>query len=415
MKKLFYSFLLTTIFFSLYVFFFYSNTLEFAIIPKWAIPFPAIASFLRKAPTFFITLLYLFGILSFSYVLYLFTGIIHNRTENWLKTGYFSFVIAITIIYAFIYSLNFYFYPKMIPTNNLIIGCLIFSTIFFSPLQRFKKYVIPYIIFLIAYFVILETYGNLLLLDRNAALVFYPAYMILLHLLIYHFLMNEKLEYYLIVLVAFVPIKHQQGKKYKTHKAHKKTAEYTMIIPSANYYNSSNLKYPSSPNSPYKVILELDSIAGFKNAQYDPHYYLFLLKNLNLNKERINKVKKLIENKDLYIGKIQKQRINDIMERWKTKKETGIITLVLTGEIPDRIGLLKYSGGGLLKHQGTLITNVVDATLPGTDGITIFRNVPPGKYELILLYKKKVPNYTVKIPIIESNNDTVNLGKIEIR
>jgi len=415
MKKLFISFIFISIFFSLYVFFFYSNTLEFAIIPKWAIPFPAIASFLRKAPTFFITLLYLFGILSFSYVLYLFTGIIHNRTENWLKTGYFSFVIAITIIYAFIYSLNFYFYPKMIPTNNLIIGCLIFSTIFFSPLRRFKKYVIPYIIFLIAYFVILETYGNLLLLDRNAALVFYPAYIILLYILIYHFLMNEKLQYYLIVLVVFVPIKYRQRGKIMSYHAHKKTVEYTMIIPSANYYNSSTLEHPSISGSSYKIILELDSITGFTGAQYNPYDYLFLLANLNLNKERIKKVEELIENKDLYIGKIQKQRIGNIMERWKTKKETGIITLVVTGEIPDRIGLLKYTGKGLLKHQGTLITNVVDATLPGTDGVTIFRNVPPGKYELILLYKKKVPNYNVRIPIIESNNNTVNLGRITIR
>jgi len=415
MKKIIISFIFVSIFFSLYAFFFYSKVLEFAIIPKWAIPFSAIASFLHKTPGFFIVLLYLFGLLAFSYTIYLFTEIIHNRTESWLKTGYFSFIIAITIIYAFIYSLNFYFYPKMIPTNNLIMGCLVFSTIFFSPLQRFKKYIIPYIIFLIAYFIILETYGNLLLINRNAALVFYPAYIILLYLLIYHFLMNEKMKYYLIVLAVFVPIKYQQGKKYKTYQVHKKSVEYTMIIPSANYYNSSTLEHPSELGSPYKIILELDSITSFKSAQYDPYYCLFLLKNLNLNKERIKKVKELIENKDLYIGKIQKRKISDIMERWKTKKETGIITLVVTGEIPDRIGLLKYSGGELLRHQGTLITNVVDATLPGTEGITIFRNVPPGKYELILLYKKKVPNYNVKIPIIESNNDTVNLGKIEIR
>jgi hypothetical protein len=294
-------------------------------------------------------------------------------------------------------------------------GCLIFSTIFFSPLRQFKKYIIPYIIFLIAYFVILETYGNLLLLDRTIALIFYPAYMILLYLLIYHFLMNEKLEYYLTVLVVFVPIKHQQGKKYKTYKVHKKTAEYTMIIPSANYYNSSTLEYPFSPDSPYKIILEIDSIVGFKSVQYDPYYSLFLLKNLNLNKERIKKVKKLIENKNLYIGKIQKQRISDIIERWETKEETGVIISRVAGGIPDKIGLLKYTGRSSIKHQGTLITNLVDATIPRTDGITIFKNVPPGKYELILLYKKKVPNYDVRIPIIESNNDTVNLGKIEIR
>ena len=415
MKKLLLSFVFISIFFSLYVFFFYSNALEFAIIPKWAIPFSAIASFLHKAPGFFVVLLYFLGILSFSYTIYIFTEIIHIRTENWLKTVFFTVIIAVTIIYAFIYSLNFYFYPKMIPTNNLLMGCLISFTIFLSPLRRFPKYIIPYIIFLIAYFVILETYGNLLLIDKNIALIFYPAYIILLYLLIYHFIMNENLKYYLIALAVFVPIKYQQNEKYNTYKVHKKTAEYTMIIPSANYYNSSNMKQPSLSGSSFRMILELDSIAGFKGAEFNPYDYLSLFENLSLNSERIEKVKEIIENKDLYIGKIQKQRISDIIERWKTKEETGVITLRVTGDMPDRIGILKYTGMGLSKHQGTLITNVVDATLPGTDGVTIFRNIPPGKYELILLYKKKVPNYDVKIPIIESNNDTVNLGRIEIK
>ncbi len=415
MKKLLISFVFISIFFSLYIFFFYASALEFAIIPKWAVPFSAIASFLHRAPRFFIALLYILGLSSFSYTIYLLTEIIHIRTENWLKTAFFTLIIAATIIYAFICSLNFYFYPKMIPTNNLLMGCLISFTIFLSPLRRFPKYIIPFTIFLIAYFVILETYGNLLLVDKNVALIFYPAYIILLYLLIYHFIMNENLKYYLIALVVFVPIKYKQREKYMAYNTEKKTVEYTMIIPSANYYNSSNMKHPSLPGSSFKMILELDSIAGFKRAEFNPYDYLSLFENLSLNSERIEKVKEIIENKDLYIGKIQKQRISDILERWKTKEEKGVITLRVTGDIPDRIGILKYTGMGLSKHQGTLITNVVDATLPGTDGVTIFRNIPPGKYELLLLYKKKVPNYNVKIPVIESKNDTVNLGRVVIK
>jgi hypothetical protein len=227
--------------------------------------------------------------------------------------------------------------------------------------------------------------------------------------------MNENLKYYLIALAIFVPIKYQQGKEYSTYKVHKKTTEYTMIIPSANYYNSNTTEKLSESGSSFKMILELDSIAGFKGAAFNPYDYMSLFENLSLNSERIEKVKEIIKNKDLYIGKIQKQRMSDILERWKTKEETGVITLRATGDIPDRIGILKCIGKGLSEHQGTLITNVVDATLPGTDGVTIFRNIPPGKYELILLYTKKVPNYDVKIPIIESNNDTVNLGNIKIR
>lgn len=415
MKKLLISFVFISIFFSLYIFFFYASALEFAIIPKWAVPFSVIASFLHKAPKFLVAFLYFLGLSAFSYTIYLFTGIIHNRTESWLKTAFFTLIIAATIIYAFIYSLNFYFYPKMIPTNNLLMGCLISFTIFLSPLRRFPKYIIPFTIFLIAYFVILETYGNLLLIDKNVALIFCPAYIILLYLLTYHFIINENLKYYLIALIVFVPIKYQQKEKYSTYKVHKKTAEYTIIIPSANYYNSSNMKHPSLPGSSFKMILELDSIAGFKGAECNPYDYLSLFENLSLNSERIEKVKEVIENKDLYIGKIQKQRISDILERWKTKEEKGVITLRVTGDIPDRIGILKYTGMGLSKHQGTLITNVVDATLPGTDGVTIFRNIPPGKYELLLLYKKKVPNYNVKIPVIESKNDTVNLGRVLIK
>jgi hypothetical protein len=415
MKKLIISSFLTSIFFSLYVFFFYSTTLEFAIIPRWAVPFSAIASFLHKSPGFLIALIYISGLSVFAYTIYLLTEIIQTRTKNWWKTSWFSLVTAIVILYAFIYSLNFYFYPKVIPTNNLVPGFLVFSTILFFPLKELKKYIVTYIVFLISYFIILECYGNTLLLDKNIALFFYPAYIILLYLLVYQFLMNKKLERYLIVLLIFIPIKFEQRKEYTSYYTEKKTADYTMIIPSANFYRASTLKRPFTSISSYMTILEPDSIIYAKRALYIPFDYLSFLKSLNLNEERIKKVEELFRNKNLYIGKVQKERLEEILERWEKGEERGVISVKIKGEIPDRVGLLHYTGKRLNQYKGTLITNVADAIEPVSDGVTVFRNVPPGKYELILFYKKLIPRLDVEIPIIESNNDTVDMGTINIR
>lgn len=416
MKKIVISSFFLSIFLSLYIFFFYSSVLELAIIPKWAVPFSAIASFLQKLPGFLIALLYISGTCVFIYTIYLLTEIIQDRTKDWLKTSWGSFVTAVAILYAFIYSLNFYFYPKEIPTNNVALGCFILSTILLFPLKDFKKYIINYIIFLISYFVILETYGNTLLVYKNLALFFYPAYIILLCILVYRFLKNERLEVYLISLLVFMPLKFVQTKKYMAYDTEKKTTDYTTIIPSANFYKASTFKRPFHFSSSHIKIPELDPIFYFSEAQDRPFDYLSFLQSSNLNKERINQVKELLYNKNLYVGKVQKKRLKEILKRWEKGEERGVISVRIKGEIPDRVGLLRYTGKRLLdQYNGMLITNVVDALEPVRNGVTTFSNVPPGKYELIFFYQKLIPDLEVEIPIIESNNDTVNMGTIEIR
>jgi len=414
MKKIIISSVFVSIFFSLFLFHFYATPLNFAAIPKWAVPFSAIASFLKNSPKFLIIAIYILGLSVFSYTIYQLVGIIQGEMKNWWKTSYFAFVIAVVFLYGFIFSQNFYFFPlirfKILPINHIILGCFVFSTILLLPLKDWKKYIIPCIIFLISYFLILETYGNALLVKRNFTLFFAPVYVILLYLLVYNFIKNENLYPYLAILLVFAPVKTKQKNKYRPFYTDKITVAYTMIVPSEDYYKVENFERPFTSGLTYKNILELDSMICFEREQYNS-FHFFLLKRLNLNNERIRMVKEVLNNQNLYVGKRQRERIEEIIKRWESGKERGVITGKIAGEIPDKIGLSKYKH---MKFSWNSF-NLSDATSPDDDGDFNFRYVPPGKYELLLFYKKRVPNYNVKIPIIESNNDTVNLGKIEIR
>jgi hypothetical protein len=418
MKKIIISSVFMSIFFSLFLFHFYVAPLNFAVIPKWAVPFSAISSFLKNSPKFLIIAIYILGLSIFSYTIYQLVGIIQERMKNWFKTGYFAFVIAVVFLYGFIFSENFYFFPlirfKILPINHIILGCLVFSTILLFTLKDWKKYIITYIIFSISYFLILETYGNALLVNRNFTLFFAPMYVILLYLLVYNFIKNENLYPYLAIFLVFIPVKIKQKNKYKPFYTDKTTVTYTMIAPSEDYYKVENFERPFTSWFTYLSILELDSTIYYAREELNSYAYLFAIDRYKLNNERIKLAKEPLNNEKLYVGKRYREKIGEIMNRWESGKEKGIISGKIKGEIPDRVGLLKHTRMDFT-WPGNSLQNLVDAVSTDPNGVFTFRYIPPGKYELLLFYKKRVPNYKVKIPIIESNNDTVNLGKIEIR
>ncbi len=418
MKKIIISSVFMSIFFSLFLFHFYATPLNFAVIPKWAVPFSAIASFLKNSPKFLIVAIYLLGLSVFSYTIYLLVEIIQGKMKNWWKTSYFAFVIAVVFLYGFIFSQNFYFFPlirfKILPINHIITSCLVFSTILLLPLKDWKKYIINYIIFLISYFLILETYGNALLVNRNFTLFLAPVYVILLYLLVYNFIKNENLYPYLAVFLVFVPVKIKQKNKYKPFYTDKITVAYTMIAPSKDYYKVENFERPFTSGLAYKSILELDSMIHYQNNEEKSPYYIFSIGNHNLNKKRIKILEELLNNNEFYIGKKYREKIGEILKRWESGKERGVISGIIQGEIPDRVGLLKYTRMNFT-WPGNTLRNLADAISTDPNGNFTFSYIPPGKYELLLFYKKRVANYNLKIPIIESNNDTIKMGKIEIR
>jgi len=418
MKKIVISSIFMSIFFSLFLFSFYANPLESAIIPKWAVLFSVVTSFLNKSSRSFIIILYLLGLFAFSYTIHLVAETIQERIKNWWKTGYFAFIIAVVLLYGFIFSQNFYFFPitifKLLPINNTILSCLVFSTILLLPLKKWKKHLINYIVFLISYLLILHTYGNALLVNKNFSLFFSPVYVILLYLLVYHFIINRKLYPYLVIFLLFIPLKIRQRKIYEPFYKEKKTVEYTMIIPSESYYKVEKFERPFTSGFSYRTILELDSMIYYEKNVYKSYSYIFQISRSNLNEERLKLVKEPLNNKKLHVGRRYREKIGEIIKRWESGKERGIITGKIEEEIPDKIGLLKYTRDGFTWTIKDL-WYLADAVSPAPDGGFVFRYIPPDKYRLLLFYKKRVSHFRGKISIVESNNDTINLGSIEIR
>jgi len=414
MKKFLVTSIILGCFYSLFIFFAFVIPLDVAIIPKYMVPASYISSLLRNSPRYLSIILVIIGLGFFSFSIYQFAGIIYKRTKNWWKTLYFTLIITLMLLYGLLTIAVIFAFGILPPINNVIICVFLFSTILLFPVKEFRHLLIPYVIYAISYLLLLETYKNGLLAYMGITVYLSPLYVLILCLLTYSFIDLRKIYIYLAVLLLFIPLK-VKGKSRWMYSKPEGVQEYTMIVPSQEFYQVKQFKKATLTSFMYVSILEPDS-SYYESSMYNNVKYPFAYYKLNLNEERVKEIRNLLNNRKIFVGRIWRDKIEkNILERWESKKEKGVVTGKIEGEIPDRIGLFRHINMKFNWSNGILRANLKDATSVDEKGNFAFRYIPEGTYEVLLLYKRNVPHYSAEIPFVYSKNDTIQLGTIEIK
>ena len=420
MKKFLLISIIIGIYYYLLVFLLLAEPISFAIEPVYLVPASYVSEFLHSSLRYFRISLVLIGLGMFFYSIYLLVGIIQKRLQNWWKTFYFTLITTVSLAYAFLHIVDFnvrysYYHTYI---NYPIISVFLFSTILLFPLKEFKHLIISYIIYIISYITLIEVFSKGLLLYGycSIAIYFAPIYILLLYLLTFQFITRRRIYLYLILFPLLIPLIIQSKTRFKRRNIPQKTVEYTMIVPTDDFYEVKKFKRPFTFYFSYPTILEPDSQYYNKKDLYGISLFPFSYFRLNLNEKRINLVKKMLNDKKIYIAKFLREMIDEkIIHRWERGNERGVVKGKIEGDIPERIGILMEKDNIRFRWNTTFILlNIKDAVSPDSEGFFEFRYVPEGRYKLLFLYKRKVPHYNIKIPLINSRNDTIDLGMIRI-
>jgi len=408
-KKIFIISIILGLFYYILFSFIWAMPIEVAIEPVYMVPSSFISGFLLNSPKYINIILIVIGFGLFVYSIYLFVGIIQKKTMNWWKTFYFTLITTIALGYA-LAQVSF---RGFIPINYPIISVLIISTMLVFPIKKFKYLIIPYLIYIASYLILIEIFGNGLMIYIGIAMYLSPLFVIILYLITFQFIVGEKIYPYLALLLIFIPLRIKAKDNYKIYHNQQKTIEYTIIVPVDDFYQTKKFNKPLSFS--YYSILEPDSINYYYRIYGVGSPYTYY--KLNLNEKRIEIIEELLANKRVFIGKRKREKIQEkILERWNEKKEIGLIRGKIDGDMPDRVGLLQKNWNVEFSWNATFTSiNIKDAVSPDKRGNFIFRYVPKGKYSLVFLYKRKVPHYKIKIPIFISKNDSIDLGIIKIK
>ena len=408
MKKIFIISIILGLFYYILFSFIWAMPIETAIEPVYMVPSSYISGFLKSSPKYINITLFVIGFGLFFYSIYLFVGIVQKKTRNMWKSFYLTLIFTIALGYALVQPL----FRGSILINYPIISVLIISTMLVFPIKRFKYLIVPYLTYIVSYLVLIEIFGNGLVLHIGIAMYLSPLFVIVLYLLTFQSIAGEKIYPYLALLLIFIPLKIKAKDRYKIYNNQQKTTGYTILVPVDDFYQIKKFDKPLSFS--YYSILEPDSVNYYYRMYGVGAPYIYY--NLNLNEKRIKIIEELLANKRVYIGKRQREKIQEkILKRWNEKKEIGVIQGKIDGDIPDRVGLLQKDLNVKFRWNSTFTgANVKDAVSPDERGNFIFRYVPEGKYSLVFLYKRKVPHYKIKVPIFISKNDSIDLGVIRI-
>lgn len=407
MKKIFIVSIILGFFYYILFSFIWAMPIEVAIEPAYMVPSSFISGFLLNSPKYINVILIIIGFGLFIYSIYLFVEIIQKKTMNWWKTFYFTLITTIALGYA-LAQVSF---RGFIPINYPIISVLIISTMLVFPIKKFKYLIIPYLIYIASYLILIEIFGNGLMIYIGIAMYLSPIFVIILYLLTFQFIVGEKIYLYLALLLIFIPLRIKAKDHYKIYHNQQKTIEYTMIVPVDDFYQIKKFNKPLLFN--YYSILEPDSV-NYYYRRYGvgiPYSYF----KLNLNEKRIEIIEELLANKRIFIGKRRREKIQEkILKRWKERSERGIIQGKVEGDMPDRVGLLQKNWDIKFRWNISFMINIKDAVSPDEMGNFIFRYVPEGKYSLVFLYKRKVPHYKIEVPTFILKNDSIDLGIIKV-